>query len=225
MSGDLCTETGVTHKSRRSYFSPDGRVCVCVCVWCYFLFNSHRFFARFRCCNIIYSPGRGAPCFPSVSRGKKPSNNSAPPERFETQGSTKIQNKMIKYAKFVYVILSILPPRAQTIHLMTMVFFVYCPRAFLTVAILLLQRTCADEITFRVKWTEHNGKVLMLLERKRLLISPTASNTLRSLRIWKWLILDFFFMCQTRFLFLFLRYSYTVIVIKTKISKIKQTFL
>lgn len=66
---------------------------------------------------------------------------------------------------------------------MTMVFFVYCPRAFLTVAILLLQRACVDEITFRVKWTEHNGKVLMLPERERLLIRPTASNTLRSLRI------------------------------------------
>lgn len=38
---------GWTHKSHRSYFSP----------WlCYFLFNSHRFFACFHYYNIIYSP-------------------------------------------------------------------------------------------------------------------------------------------------------------------------
>lgn len=38
---------GWTHKSHRSYFSPRR---------CYFLSNSHRFFACFHYYNIIYSP-------------------------------------------------------------------------------------------------------------------------------------------------------------------------
>lgn len=100
MSGDLCTETGVTHKSRRSYFSPDGRASMCVCVRDVIFCPIPIGFLRVFVVVILFTVPSAARRVSrwSVGRGKKPSNNSAPPERFETQGSTKIQNKMIKYA-------------------------------------------------------------------------------------------------------------------------------